>query len=41
MPTIDGGWLDQHQRFPPPAPQAAAIGSMLLRSPSNSRAVMY
>jgi len=22
MPTIDGGWLDQHQRFPPPGPQA-------------------
>src|SRR5438105_2144185 len=21
MPTIDGGWLDQHQRFPPPGPQ--------------------
>jgi hypothetical protein len=23
MPTIDGGWLDQHQRFPPPGPQPA------------------
>jgi hypothetical protein len=21
MPTIDGGWLDQYQRFPPPGPQ--------------------
>jgi hypothetical protein len=21
MPTIDSGWLDQHQRFPPPGPQ--------------------
>ena len=21
MPTIDGGWLDQHQRFPTPGPQ--------------------
>jgi hypothetical protein len=21
MPTIDGGWLEQHQRFPPPGPQ--------------------
>ena len=21
MPTIDGGWLDQHQRVPPPGPQ--------------------
>jgi hypothetical protein len=21
MPTIDGGWLDQHQCFPPPGPQ--------------------
>jgi hypothetical protein len=21
MPTIDTGWLDQHQRFPPPGPQ--------------------
>jgi hypothetical protein len=21
MPTIDGGWLDQHQRFPPPGPK--------------------
>src|SRR3989442_249924 len=21
MPTIDGGWLDQHQHFPPPGPQ--------------------
>jgi hypothetical protein len=21
MPTIDGGWLDQHQRFPPSGPQ--------------------
>jgi hypothetical protein len=23
MPTIDGGWLDQRQRFPPPGPQAS------------------
>ena len=21
MPTIDGGWLDQQQRFAPPGPQ--------------------
>jgi hypothetical protein len=21
VPTIDGGWLDQHRRFPPPGPQ--------------------
>ena len=21
MPMFDGGWLDQHQRFPPPGPQ--------------------
>jgi hypothetical protein len=21
MPTIDSGWLDQHQRFPPLGPQ--------------------
>jgi len=21
MPTIDRGWLDQHERFPPPGPQ--------------------
>jgi hypothetical protein len=21
MPTIDGRWLDQHQRFPPPGPE--------------------
>jgi len=21
MPTIDSGWLDQHQRFPPPEPE--------------------
>jgi hypothetical protein len=21
MPTIDSGWLDQHQCFPPPGPQ--------------------
>ena len=21
MPTIDGGWLDQQQRLPPPGPQ--------------------
>jgi len=21
MPTIDGGWLDQHQRFPPAGPE--------------------
>jgi hypothetical protein len=21
MPTFDSGWLDQHQRFPPPGPQ--------------------
>jgi hypothetical protein len=21
MPAIDGGWLDQHQRFAPPGPQ--------------------
>jgi hypothetical protein len=23
MPAIDGGWLDQHQRFPPAGPQPA------------------
>ena len=23
MPPIDGGWLDQHQRFPPPGPHPA------------------
>jgi hypothetical protein len=23
MPTIDCGWLDQHQRFPPPRPEPA------------------
>jgi hypothetical protein len=21
MPAIDSGWLDQHERFPPPGPQ--------------------
>jgi len=21
MPTIDSGWLDQHERFPPPGPR--------------------
>jgi len=21
MPTIDGGWLDQHERFRPPGPE--------------------
>lgn len=23
MPSIDSGWLDQHQRFPPPRPEPA------------------
>jgi hypothetical protein len=23
MPTIDSGWLDQHQRFPPLGPEPA------------------
>jgi hypothetical protein len=23
MPPIDSGWLDQHQRFPPPGPEPA------------------
>ena len=23
MPTFDSGWLDQHQRFPPPGPEPA------------------